>query len=202
MTDPGEPLGREFKLNPIKEPDSPAGQLAQALRELAGTTEAKNLSDFAGLINYSRQRTSELLSGKPHLVASEETINAICNVCNADEPTRARLQEMKARAAINSKAPGRPPADPPPPSVDPPSADAPAPAPAPQPADPPTPDLTPPAPPEPGPARWKWLLVVASVVVLLVVAGVVVWQWWPDGCGVFSGIRLNDEEDRELGVIG
>jgi hypothetical protein len=197
MTDPGEPLGREFKLNPIKEPDSPAGQLAQALRELTGTTEAKSLSDFAGLINYSRQRTSELLSGKPHLVAPEEVINAICHVCNADEPTRARLREMRARA-INSKAPGRPPADPPTPPVDPSSADAPAPAPAPQPADTPTPDLTPPAPPAlPGPARWKWLLVVASVVVLLVVAGVVVWQWWPDGCGVFSGIRLNDEEDRE-----
>jgi transcriptional regulator with XRE-family HTH domain len=187
VTDPSGPLGREFKLNPIKEPDSPAGQLAQALRELAGTTKAKSLSDFADLIKYSRQRISELLSGKPHLVAPEEVIKVICNFCNADESTLARLREMRAQA-IDSRAPGRSPADSPP--TDPPT--------EPSPTDPPPPDFTPVHPSVPsGPARWKWLLVVASVVVLLVAAGVVVWQWWPNGCGAFSGIRLNDEQDRE-----
>jgi ABC-type branched-subunit amino acid transport system substrate-binding protein len=32
---------------------------------------------------------------------------------------------------------------------------------------------------------------------VLVAGGVLVWQWWPDGCGVFSGMRLNDKADGE-----
>jgi hypothetical protein len=44
------------------------------------------------------------------------------------------------------------------------------------------------------PAVWKRLLIVACVVVL-VAAGLLVWQWWPNGCG--SGMRLNDKTDGE-----
>jgi len=177
-------------LAPIPDPDSPAGQLAQELRELARTSKTKSLRDFAKLTHYSATRISEALSGKPRSV-SEEGIKTICEACNADESTKKRLLNMRADA-ITSRPPGPAPADPPPDlaSRSPSLSGLPS-------EDPPPPDLAPgDSPVPPGPARWKWLLVVASVVVLGAV-GVVVWQWWPDGCGVFSGMRLNDKADSE-----
>jgi len=170
-------------LAPIPDPDSPAGQLAQELRELARTSKTKSLRDFAKLTHYSATRISEALSGKPRSV-SEEGIKTICEACNADEPTRARLREMRAQA-INSRAPARSLADPP------------APAPVQHPVDPSPPDLTPPVPSaSPGPARWKWWR-VAVLVAVLAVGVIIVWSWWPNGCGVFSGMRLNDKTDGE-----
>lgn len=47
MTGPGDPRGRESKLHPIKNPDSPAGQLARTLRELVGGESLRKLATRA-----------------------------------------------------------------------------------------------------------------------------------------------------------
>jgi ABC-type branched-subunit amino acid transport system substrate-binding protein len=192
--------GQNPRLNPIEDPGSPAGQLGQALRDLAG---GEPLRQLAPRIPCAVATLSDALSGDPSRVPTATIIKGICGACDADEPTRARLLEMRAEA-IKPKAPSPAPADPPSPDL--------------APGDPslsgllsedPSPSIVarddPPAPPgsaaagppvSRGSAWWKWWLVAACVVVL-VAGGVLVWQWWPDGCGVFSGMRLNDKADGE-----
>jgi len=174
------------KLGSIQDPDSSAGQLAHELRELAGTAPARSLSDFARHTNYSKQTISDALSGRPRTV-SEDVIKAVCQVCNADESTKQRLMEMRVEA---NRSPAPTPTSPTPALL------ISAPKDSSSPADIALPD----AQERLRPARWKWFLATASLVVVIA-TGVLVWHWWPDGCGVFSGVRLNDKADGEcIGV--
>jgi hypothetical protein len=182
-------------LAPIPDPDSLAGQLARELRELAAKTSAKSLRTFAPLANYGYSTVSDALSGKPRSVPSEEVIKAICKACNAGESTMKRLLDMRVEA-IKFRPTSAAPADPPLPDLESGKSSPGLPSEDPSPpvlagGDLPVPSRL---------ALWKWGLVVASVVVL-VAAGVVVWQWGPGGCGFFSGIRLNGKADGEcIGV--
>jgi ABC-type branched-subunit amino acid transport system substrate-binding protein len=158
-------------LGPITDIDSPAGQLAQAQRELTDRASVGSLRAFAKLVNFGPTTISDALSGDPRKVPTAAVIEAICKICGADEPTLARLRVMRA-AAIKSK----PPVDPsPPPCL--------------EPVDPP-----PPTPPPSLAVRWRLLGLLFVVLVGLVVG----WQLWPNECGgAFSGIRLNDKVDGE-----
>ncbi len=210
MSGPGE--GWVARLNSIADPDSPAGQLAQALRELA--TKARgvdSLRAFATRIHYSSAAVSAALCGDPRQVPSLEVIQAIGHACDADESTLARLQALRTEA-INSRSanPSQPdpvPSDPAPP------ASTPDPMPdlaaggqtGPTPAD---------RPPSVSPWRrlwvrlrtgWSWrkgvLVAVPVVLLVLVGAGLVWWLAWPHECGAFSGMRLNNTTDSEcIGV--
>ncbi|MGH3806302.1 MAG: hypothetical protein ACRDRU_06640 [Pseudonocardiaceae bacterium] len=47
--------------------------------------------------------------------------------------------------------------------------------------------------------RWKWLLVAGCVVVL--VAEVLAWRWWPDGAVPFLGCGFHDKaNDERIGI--
>jgi ABC-type branched-subunit amino acid transport system substrate-binding protein len=109
-----------WALRPIPDPDSPVGQLAQCLRKLADTADVDSLRAFARLTHCGPTTISDALSGKPHLVPTTTIIETICNVCHADQSTRARLRVMRAEA-IKSKSSSPAPLDPSPP--DPPSLD-------------------------------------------------------------------------------
>jgi hypothetical protein len=199
MSAPDDPNGRESRLKPIKNPDSAAGRLAQTLRDLVGGESLRKLGERA---HCGAATLSDALSGDPRKVPTSTVIEAICKACNADEPTRARLLDMRAEAA-NSRPPGPPvdPSSPDPAPVDPSSPD-------PAPVDPSSPDPapvdpSPPSPPidpsSPDPARRRKLLVRLLVALVgLVAAGVVGWQLWPHECGgAFSGTRLNNKVDGE-----
>jgi ABC-type branched-subunit amino acid transport system substrate-binding protein len=184
MTGIDDRSGQNPRLSPIKDPDSPAGQLAHALRDLVGD---RTLDEVSQRANYVKSRISDALSGKSDKVPTLEVIDRICTACDADELTRKRLLDM--REAIKSKPPGLVPADPS--SPEPASGDPSLPG-LPLGFSPPSPSPT--SSPVPrGPVQWKWWLVAVCVVV--VAAGMLVWRWWPDRCG--SGMRLNDNTDGE-----
>jgi hypothetical protein len=167
-----------WTLGPIQDPDSPAGQLAQALRELTDTAGVGSLRAFAKRANCGPTTISDALSGKPHLVPTMTVIEAICTVCGADEPTSARLRVMRTEA-INSRLTGPAAGDPSPPG---PAAGDPS---------------------LPGPALRRRLLVPLLVALVgLAAVGVTGWLWWPRECGgPLSGMQLNDEADGEcLGI--
>ncbi|MBV8996020.1 MAG: helix-turn-helix domain-containing protein, partial [Pseudonocardiales bacterium] len=99
MTDPDSRLTR---LRPIPDPASPPGQLAHALRELAREAGFENLRQLAdrahvglGPVSEALSGKWQALSGKRHLVPSKEVVDAICDACNADQPPRVRLQELR-----------------------------------------------------------------------------------------------------------
>ena len=95
------------RLNPILNPDSPVGQLAQELRKLARTPSVNSLTEFAESVRYSKAHVSEALSGRK--VPAPGVIEEICKICKADEQTRARLHEMRAKAISTRGTPtGRP----------------------------------------------------------------------------------------------
>lgn len=100
------------RLNPIPNPDSSVGQLAQELRKLSRAANASSLTEFAESVRYSKAHVSEALSGRK-VPAAKGVIEAICTVCSADEPTRARLREMRAQAIAERDSPKPPPPPPP-----------------------------------------------------------------------------------------
>jgi hypothetical protein len=177
------------RLNPIPDPDSPAGQLAQALRELARAAGFESLRELARGAPAAPATVSAALSGRPSQVPTTVVIKAICKACNADEPTLTRLLDMRAEA-IKARPPGTAPVNPAPPD------------PAPVNLPPRDPAALNSAPPEDLPRRppsWRQLPVLLLVALVgLVAVGVVGWKLWPDKCGwAFSGIRLNDKIDGE-----
>jgi hypothetical protein len=174
-----------WTLGPIQDPDSPAGRLAQVLRELTDTAGVGSLRAFAKRANCGPTTISDALSGKPQLVPTMTVIEAICTVCGADEPTLARLRVMRTEA-INSRL-TEPTADGPPPSRSAASDES-----------PPGPAVGDPSPL--GPALRRRLLVrlLVGLVGLVAVGLVGWWQFWPHDCGgAFSGIQLNDNTDGE-----
>lgn len=85
-------------IHPIQNPDSPPGQLAQALRELANAAGFESLRELAKSAHCSPTTTHAALSGKTNQVPTTEVIKAICSACKADEPTLARLLDMRKKA--------------------------------------------------------------------------------------------------------
>jgi hypothetical protein len=108
MSGPDDPNGRGSKLNPIRDPDSPAGQLARALRELVG---GEPLRQLARRVPCGVTTISDALSGDPRKVPSTMIVEGICKACNADPPTQERLLRMRTEAA-RSKTPDPPPLQP------------------------------------------------------------------------------------------
>lgn len=177
------------RLNPIPDPDSPAGQLAQALRELARAAGFESLRELARSAPAAPATVSAALSGRPNQVPTTVVIKAICKACNADEPTLTRLLDMRAEA-IKARPPGTAPVNPAPPD----------PAPVnPPPRDPASLNSAPPEDLPRRPPSWRQLPVLLLVALVgLVAVGVVGWKLWPDKCGwAFSGGRLNDKVDGE-----
>jgi transcriptional regulator with XRE-family HTH domain len=197
MTDPDN--SRLVRLKPIPDPASPPGRLAQALRELARAAGFENLRQLAECAHVALGRVSEALSGKTNLVPTKEVVEAICNACNADEPTRAHLQDLRDKAwrfkqaALSTD-------DPPPPSPTPGEA-----------VDPqvsgssaglvndgmtdPHGDIS-----QQGPLRWRWWtrpVVLVVVVLSLVLASTAAWviNALVNACGGFgSGVSRVDGE--------
>jgi hypothetical protein len=93
--DPDDPLGRGSRLNPIKNPDSLAGQLAQALRDLV---DGEPLRQFAARVPCALATLSDALSGDPRKVPGPRIVEGICKVRGVDEKTLARLLDMRAKA--------------------------------------------------------------------------------------------------------
>jgi ABC-type branched-subunit amino acid transport system substrate-binding protein len=183
--DPEDTLGRGSRLNPIRDPGSPAGQLAQALRDLVA---GEPLRQFAPRVPCALATLSDALSGDPRRVPGPRIIEGICNVRGADKPNLTRLLALRTEA-IKSRPPD-----------DPAQNDSGAPE-GPAQTDSAVPEGTAPNSSRLGPVlRGRRVPVAVFVVVIgLVVVGVVGWWlWWPHECGgPFSGIRLNDKTDRE-----
>jgi ABC-type branched-subunit amino acid transport system substrate-binding protein len=183
--DPEDTLGRGSRLNPIKNPGSPAGQLAQALRDLAA---GEPLRRFAPRVPCALATLSDALSGDPRKVPGPRIIEGICNVRGADKPTLTRLLALRAEA-IKSRPPD-----------DPAQTDSAAPE-GPEQNGSEVPEGAVPSSSRLSPVLRGRTFFVA--VIGLVAAGVVGWWlWWPHECGgPFSGIRLNDKTDGEcIGV--
>jgi hypothetical protein len=107
MTGPDDPLRPGSKLNPVKDPDSPAGQLAQSLRELTG---GESLRQLARRVPCGTTTISDALSGDPRKVPTTTIIEGICKARGADAPTLERLLDMRAEAN-RQKPPDPPPLD-------------------------------------------------------------------------------------------
>jgi hypothetical protein len=105
MTGSDDPLGRGSKLNPIKDPNSSAGQLARALRDLVG---GESLRQLAPRVPCGVTTISDALSGDPRKVPTVSIIEGICKACGADASTLARLLDMRAQAS-RSRPPDPPP---------------------------------------------------------------------------------------------
>jgi ABC-type branched-subunit amino acid transport system substrate-binding protein len=179
--DPEDTLGRGSRLNPIKDPGSPADQLAQALRDLVA---GEPLRQFAPRVPCALATLSDALSGDPRKVPGPRIIEGICKVRGADEPALARLLVIRAEA-IKSRPPD-----------DAARTDSGVPE-GPAQTDSGVPEGTAPNSSRLGPVLRGRTLFVA--VIGLVVVGVVGWWlWWPHECGgPFSVIRLNNKTDRE-----
>ena len=93
---------RLSRLRPIPAPVSPAGQLGQALRDLAGGNGFGTLRALAQAAHIAVGPTSQALSGRAELVPSKMVVDAICTACHADESTRDHLLGLRDTA---SKAP-------------------------------------------------------------------------------------------------
>jgi hypothetical protein len=102
VTAPGSGYGP--KLKPIRDPDSAAGQLAQALRDLVRAhAGGESLRTLAQRAHMASATVSEALSGDPRYVPSLMVIEAISTACNADQQTLAHILELRERA-IASRA--------------------------------------------------------------------------------------------------
>lgn len=95
-------FGQNPRLKRIENPDTPAGQLGQALRDLIG---GESLCQLARRVPCAVAVVSEALSGNPSKVPTTTIIKGICRACNADESTTKRLLDMPAEA-VTSKTPG------------------------------------------------------------------------------------------------
>lgn len=94
----------------IPNPDSPPGQLAQALRELYRAAGFESLRKLAKSAHCGTTTAHDALSGKPNKVPSPDVIKAIWKACKADEPTLTRLLDMREKAlADRDNPPGPPP---------------------------------------------------------------------------------------------
>jgi len=183
MTGIDDRSGQNPGQSPSENPYSLAKQLGQALRDLINKA-GKPYSQLAPEVPCGKATIADAVSGDPHRVPSPKIIEGICKACGADEATTKGVLDL--RAAIKSKnltsADPRDTSD---------AADR-------GPADEQSVDAKSRAngsPDSDGSGLGKWWLVVAACVVVLVAAGVLVWRWWPNGCG--SGMRLNDQADGE-----
>jgi ABC-type branched-subunit amino acid transport system substrate-binding protein len=198
MTGVDDRSGQNPGLSPGEDRDSPAEQLGQALRVLIKDS-GKSYSQLAPEVPCGRSTIADAVSCDPQRAPSPKIIEGLCRACGADESTTTRVLAMrdaikpKGLASADPLLSGRSSEDPSPP--DPAGGDPPIP-PDPPSADPLHGAAAAASPGPSSPARWKWLLVVACVVVL-VAAGVLVAQWWSGGCGLFSGMWLNDKADGE-----
>jgi ABC-type branched-subunit amino acid transport system substrate-binding protein len=204
MTGIDDRSGQNSGRDPGENRDSPAEQLGQALRSLIKDS-GKSYSQLAPEVPCGRSTIADAVSCDPQRVPSPKIIEGICRACGADQPTTTRM--LALREAIKTKEqtatglslsalssedlfPSDPVGGDPPIPPEPPAADS-------------LPPSSPAAPASPGPsarAGWKWWLVVTCVVVLVatgVATGVIAWREWSDGCGVFSGMWLNDNADGE-----
>ncbi|MGH3934361.1 MAG: ABC transporter substrate-binding protein [Pseudonocardiaceae bacterium] len=111
MTGPAD--GWVSRLGPIPNPDSPAGRLAQALRELAARKDGvDSLRAFARCVNYSPPTVSAALSGDPRQVPTKEVIQAIGEAGDADEQRLAQLFDMRDEAIKSRPRDAGPPSSP------------------------------------------------------------------------------------------
>jgi hypothetical protein len=105
VTRPGDK--HRLRLATIPDPDSPAGQLAEELRDMAWAAGFKSLRELATQANCAPATVSEALPGKPSQVPTRVVITAIYKACKADEPTLTRLLDMREKAlAARDNVPG------------------------------------------------------------------------------------------------
>ncbi len=201
MTGIDDRSGHDPGRGPGEDRDSPAELLGQALRGLIKDS-GKSYRQLAPKVPCGPSTIAEAVSGDPQRVPSPKIVEGICRACGADQPTTTRmlalreaikpkeqtatdplLSALSARDPFPSNSVGGDPPIPPDPAL--------------------AGSLSPPGPATAvsaglsGRARWKWWLVVTCVVVLVAAGVITAWRGWPDGCGVFSGMRLNDKADGE-----
>lgn len=102
--------GQNSGLKPIEDPDSPAGQLGQALRDLVSDEPLRQL---APRIPCAVAVVSEALSGDPSKVPTMTIIERICKAYGADESTTKWVLAMRKAIKSKDRASGDPPLSPP-----------------------------------------------------------------------------------------
>lgn len=102
--------GQNSRLKPIEDPDSPAGQLGQALRDLVSDEPLRQLAPRTPC---AVAVVSEALSGDPSKVPTMTIIERICKAYGADESTTKWVLAMRKAIKSKDRASGDPPLSPP-----------------------------------------------------------------------------------------
>lgn len=182
-------FGQNFGHSPSGDPDWSAKQLGQALRDLINKA-GKSYSQLAPEVPCGKSTIADAVSGDPNRAPSQKIIEGICKACDADEATTTRVlgfrDAIRPKNLVSGDPGGTSDAAEAGPTGEQPAGDGGAKGSSNR------------QPDSDAPVLSKWWLapgLVTACVVVLVVAGVLVWRWWPNGCG--SGMRFNDQFDGE-----